>query len=322
MKRERNRKPTYYLYVSLLLCVALFTTTVLVDKCSAPESADSGKWGRVNADDSYVTGQSAEGTQSVTSRAPQEGLDYQMQEAPSEGLSQEVYECLEQPAPLSGKPEVILFKTDFIVSYNTATLCPNYVAWHLTPNRLKGSAQRLDQFSGDMVLSERLRVLSEDYAGSGYDRGHLCPAADNRHSATSMSETFLMTNVCPQSHGLNEGDWNELEQQCRSWVRNYGDLYIVAGPIFDSNTPRKIGRRKHCKISVPDRFYKVILSMGSEPKAIGFVYSNEPSHAEMRSYAVSVSQVERITGIDFFPNLPDDMERRVERTCNPAAWGI
>ena len=324
-RRKRNgaggqRKPAYYLIASLVLFAAVYVTTMVVNNCSGTGEPTANKWGRVNADDSYVTGSSAEGTQSVNPLQAQK--DYQMQEAPSEGLSQEVYENLEQPAPLTKKPEVLLMKTAFIISYNVETLCPNYVAWRLTPSRVKGRVQRKDEFGEDMVMSERTRVTTQDYAGSGYDRGHMCPAGDNKHEQRAMDESFLMTNICPQNHDLNKGDWNELEQQCRQWAADYGDLYIVCGPIFDSKSPARIGRRKGVRVSVPDRFFKVILSLGEQPKAIGFVYPNKAVSAEMRSYCVSVDEVEKLTGIDFYPQLPDDTERRLERTCNPAAWGI
>lgn len=318
----KSKKSARYLLTSILLFAAVYVTVTVVNTCSDTSTSPTDKWNRVNADDSYVTGQSADGTQSVSEGTPQPETDYQEQEAPSEGLSQEVYENLEQPAPLTSKPEVLLMKTAFIISYNVNTLCPNYVAWHLTANRTNGKAQRSEQFSEDPVLSERTRVTTQDYAGSGYDRGHLCPAGDNKHDPKAMAESFLLTNVCPQNHALNEGDWNELEQQCRQWARDYGDLYIVCGPIFDTASPSRIGRRKGLRIAVPDRFFKVILRMGDQPRALGFIYPNQSTSKEMRSYCVSVADVERATGIDFYPQLPDDVERRVERTCKPAEWGI
>ena len=322
-KNTSDKRRVYALIAFLAIFGGAYVASLLKNQADGGRPTDS-SWNRRNTDDSYVTGSSAEGTQSVDSASadPSSPGDYQMQEAPSEGLSQEAYENLEQPAPLTSKPEVILFKSAFIISYNVTTLCPNYVAWRLTPERTDGKLRRKDQFAEDMVLGERTRVSPQDYMGSGYDRGHMCPAGDNKHNQAAMDESFLMTNVCPQHHALNEGDWNELEQQCRRWVRDYGDLYIVCGPIFDGKNPAKIGRRKGVRVSVPERFYKVVLSMGSQPKAIGFIYPNRATSADMRSYAVSVDDVERLSGIDFFPLLPDDVERRIEHVCNPAAWGI
>ena len=242
-------------------------------------------------------------------------------EAPSDGLSRIIGEDLEQPAPISNS-EVILFKNSFIVSYNMETKCPNYVAWCLTKDRLDGKVSRSDTFIGDDVIGESSRVETQDYSGSGYDRGHMCPAADNRHDQMSMMQSFMMTNICPQNHNLNSGDWKELEEQCRQWVKDYSELYIVCGPIFDKKNPRTIGKRKGLKIAVPDRFFKVVLMIGKNPKAIGFIYPNAETNKDIRDYCVTVDRVESITGIDFYPSLPDDVEKKVEAECKPAAWGI
>ena len=131
-----------------------------------------------------------------------------------------------------------------------------------------------------------------------------------------------MTNICPQNHDLNMNAWNDLEKHCRSWVRNYGTIYICCGPIFDTELPKTIGRRKGMKIAVPDRFFKVVLMLGRRSKAIGFIYPNRAGDGDLRDYAVSVDEVERQTGIDFFAQLDDQQEKHLERECAPAAWGI
>ncbi len=243
-------------------------------------------------------------------------------EAPEEGLSQTPYENLEQPAQLTKVSEMIMFKSQFIISYNVQTLCPNYVCWNLTSKRANGKVQRTNKFYADNAMGERSRVDFYDYNGSGYDRGHMCPAGDNKNTQKAMEESFLMTNICPQDHNLNTGAWNDLEVQCRSWAKNYGTLYICCGPIFDKKTPKTIGQRKNMKIAVPDRFFKVLLTLGRVPKAIGFIYPNEACSGDMRDYAVSVDQVEKETGMDFFYRLDDKQEKPLEKECNPAAWGI
>ncbi|NLV52630.1 MAG: DNA/RNA non-specific endonuclease [Bacteroidales bacterium] len=230
------------------------------------------------------------------------------------------YENLEQPAEISG--DILIFKSQFIISYNLKTRCPDYVCWALTKERAQGGVPRSNEFRGDPVMNDASRVESFDYNGSGYDRGHMCPAADNKNSQKAMEESFYMTNICPQDHNLNIGAWNDLEIQCREWARNYGTLYICCGPIFDGKQPKTIGSRHHMKIAVPDRFFKVILALGHTPKAIGFIYPNKPCNGDMRDYSVSVDEVERITGYDFFPQLDDKIEREVEKKFNPASWGI
>ena len=245
-----------------------------------------------------------------------------MAEEPGTGLSQLPYENLEQPDELHNTSEFLLFKSQFIISYNMEKHCPNYVCWALTPERVKGKVQRSNNFHADPALGEGARVETFDYNGSGYDRGHMCPAGDNKNTPTAMDESFCMTNICPQSHQLNTDAWNDLEVQCRSWARNYGTLYICCGPIFDSKVPKTIGRRKNMKIAVPDRFFKVVLSLGRVPKAIGFIYPNRDCGGDMRDYAVSVDRVEKVTDMDFFFQLDDKQETELEKECNPAAWGI
>lgn len=258
----------------------------------------------------------------MASMTDEERAEYNSQEAPDKGLSQSVDDKLEMPAEMNGQ-ELILIKSQFALSYNTTTFCPNYVCWHLTKDRTRGDLQRLDDFTPDGALSPSLQVNTHDYSGSGYDRGHMCPAGDNKNSEEAMLESFMMTNVCPQRHDLNEGDWNELENLCRGWARNYGDLYICCGPIFDSKSPKTIGKRnRDIHVSVPDRFFKVVLKMGKTPRAIGFLFPNDGTHRDIRTYAVSVDKVEHDTGLDFFHNLDDDIEKKVESECKPADWNI
>lgn len=228
----------------------------------------------------------------------------------------------ERPRRLQNTKELMLYKSQFIISYHVDRLCPNYVCWSLTTDRVKGKVQRSNNFHADPAVDERKRVEHYDYNGSGYDRGHMCPAGDNKNNIKAMDESFCMTNMCPQNHNLNTGAWNDLEVQCRSWARNYGTLYICCGPIFDSGKLKTIGRRKNMKVAVPDRFFKVVLTMGRMPKAIGFIYPNRSCSGDMRDYAVSVDEVERVTGMDFFYQLEDKQENALEKVCNPSAWGI
>ena len=104
-------------------------------------------------------------------------------------------------------------------------------------------------------------------------------------------------------------------------IKNYKKIYIASGPIYDSPRPRWIGKNGR-RIAVPDRFFKVVLMMGRVPKAIGFIYPNQNVGGDMRDYAVSVNKIEKITGFDFFQQLDDRIENKVEDECNPAAWGI
>ncbi|KOO69278.1 DNA/RNA non-specific endonuclease [Xylanibacter rarus] len=216
-----------------------------------------------------------------------------------------------------GTPEQILKRTGYVASYNKATLLPNWVAWHLTAERTEGSAKRSGvDFAEDTEVPEP-RATDWDYYNSGYDRGHMCPAADNKWSKKAMEESFLFTNMCPQNGNLNRGDWNEMEMACRKWAKKYGDLYIVCGPILYKGKHKTIGKNK---VVVPEAFFKVVLRTGDNPQAIGFIYKNTSGNQPKDSYVNTVDEVERITGIDFFPSLPDDVEKNVEATADIANW--
>ncbi len=225
-------------------------------------------------------------------------------------------ELLSQDTP-DGVPEQMLRRTGYTASYNKATKLPNWVAWHLTADRTTGPAKRSGvDFQADMDVPAP-RAEDSDYYGSGYDRGHMCPAADNKYSEKAMEESFLFTNMCPQNGNLNRGDWNEMEQACRRWAKEYGGVYVVCGPILYKGKHKTIGKNK---VVVPEAFFKVVLRTGENPKAIGFIYKNAEGNRPKGDYVNTVDEVERITGIDFFPSLPDDVENKVEATADIADW--
>lgn len=225
---------------------------------------------------------------------------------------------LELPAPLKKDvSQVMLEKEGFTCSYNLRTHCANYVAWHLDKQRLQGNVERQKKFYADEALPEKDRVEWFDYRNTGYDRGHLCPSADNRKNQKMMSDCFLMTNICPQAHVLNEGVWNDLEETCRLWARNGDDVYIACGPVYSSGSAKKIGNKK-CPVLVPDKYFKVVLIKGeNETSAMGFVFPNDDCDKRVYEYAIPVDEVEKLTGMDFFCNLDNTLESTVESTCNP-----
>lgn len=228
------------------------------------------------------------------------------------------------PVKLSGKPEIpvtltkrnerILKRSGYMVSYNSFYKTPNWVAWELTRRETKGKNVRISRFSPDPDLPEP-RVTHADYTRSGYDRGHMAPAADMKWSQQAMQESFYMSNVCPQNQKLNRDDWNDLEETCRLWARKYGAVYIACGPIYDSKQPKRIGEHK---VAVPDRFFKVVLiNNATNPVAMGFIFPNAAHHQKLEKYMYSVDAVEKITGLDFFSPLPDSTERRIEAVIPP-----
>lgn len=224
---------------------------------------------------------------------------------------------LEIPAPMGGTAEQILKRKAYTVSYNKGTRLPNWVAWHLTSSHASGTVKRPKSAFHEDEQVQTPRATRDDYYNSQYDRGHMCPAGDNKWDETAMYESFLLTNICPQKHGLNDGDWKELEQLCRKWAERYGDIYIVCGPVLDGTKHKTIGKNK---VVVPEAFFKVILCTTGTPKAIGFVYENKDGDSSLASHTTTVDNVEALTGIDFFPALPDDIENKIEATCSLSNW--
>ena len=235
----------------------------------------------------------------------------------------------EMPAPLKDRPEQILKRKGYTVSYNSETKNPNWVAWHLTKSHTYGSFQRREEVFSEDESVKAPRATNNDYFNSRYDRGHMCPAGDNKWDKEAMTQSFLFTNICPQNHGLNKYEWNDLEIQCRDWAREYGAVDIVCGPLYSSKGGRyKVGSSREPqqktigrnKVWVPDAFFKVVLCRQGRPKAIGFVYRNE-GVKQLKTEAVrTVDEIEALTGIDFFPALDDDMENRIEASANLSDW--
>jgi endonuclease G len=145
----------------------------------------------------------------------------------------------------------------------------------------------------------------------------MCPAGDNKWDGIAMKESNLLTNICPQHASLNSGVWNKIEQDCRKWARQYGDVYIVCGPVFLNRKHETIGANK---VFVPEAFFKVILRMKPKPAAIGFIIRNNEGKKQKDQFINTVDDVERITDIDFFPALPDSIENKVEAYSNIDDW--
>ena len=234
-----------------------------------------------------------------------------------------------QELPAISDDAYVIRHTGFTLSYNLKTYCPDWVAWKLTKEHLKGNVSRKNNdFQGDPVVDVSNRVTPYEYKKSGYDRGHMCPAGDNKWSSRAMMECFYMTNMCPQVAVLNQRWWSNLENACRRWAEKDGAVYICCGPIYQGETFKTIGgrynysqKRKGIKVFVPTGFYKVVLSLkkGKE-KAIGFIYNNDDSRQPMSECCMSVDDVEKITGLDFFSSLEDTLEERLESQYDFSAW--
>lgn len=219
---------------------------------------------------------------------------------------------------INGVDEQLLSRASYIVSYNKETKCPNWVAWRLTADHANGDVSRMgNAFHEDMDVPPP-RALNADYRKSGYSRGHMCPAGDNKWDREAMYETFLLSNVCPQNANLNSGLWNQIEISCRRWAETYGDIYIICGPMFfRSKEMQYIGENA---VAIPDAFFKVILCLNDDPKCIGFICRNTDGNKKKDMYVNTLNEVERLAGLHFFPQLDPEKRKLVEDHADINEW--
>ena len=203
----------------------------------------------------------------------------------------------------------------FDVHFNGERGIANCTVYEFVVNELNGTAERSGDFMPDTGVMGCPSL--QDYAGSGMDRGHLVPAADLKWSADAMRQSFLLTNVAPMHKALNEGGWAKLEEKVREWAARDSALLVFTGPVVsESDTTLSSGR-----VTVPSAYYKVIIAPCVRPvRAIAFIYPNGHSGGRLRQYAVSVDEVERRTGLDFFPFLTSEEQKSLESPVNLDAW--
>lgn len=219
--------------------------------------------------------------------------------------------------PLLEEGETLTIHSGFALAYDEEHEQPRWVAYNLTRDEVYGVHARQDDFRPDPSIRTGSATL-DDYRGSGYDRGHLIPAADLSWSEQSMSDSFYMSNMSPQDPDFNRGIWAGLEAVVRNYAVTEGSVYVVTGPVLTDGPYERIGENK---VSVPKYYFKVILDYTDpEKKAIGFLLPNEGSRVRLERFATSVDDIEAYAGIDFFPQLPDDEEAALEESFDFSRW--
>lgn len=216
--------------------------------------------------------------------------------------------------PAIGNARAVVTHQAYVLEYNEACEQALWVAYLLTSQHAAGDLPRHDHFCADKAVPTGSATLA-DYRKSGFDRGHLAPCADMRWSTATMAESFLMSNMSPQTHAFNAGVWSRLEEQVRHWALAYDSLYVVTGPVLTANLP-SIGPNGVC---VPEYFYKVILDR-KRHQAIGIIMKHENSNLPLKTFAVTVDSVEHLTGLDFYPALPDAEEEALESNLCIKCW--
>ena len=218
------------------------------------------------------------------------------------------------------RQEQVIKHEGYTVSYNSDYKIANWVAYELTSKEATSKKnERSNKFVSDPIV-KGATATNEDYTRSGYDRGHMAPAGDMKWSAKAMRESFYLSNICPQKPGLNRGIWKDLEEQARLWAKENGSLLIVTGPVITDDLKR-LGKNR---VGIPKTFYKVICTItNGKPEGVGFLFDNKDyGKTPLKSMMIPIDSVEKVTGIDFFPSLPDSIENPMEAYVNDGSWSF
>ena len=208
-----------------------------------------------------------------------------------------------------------LCRSGYAVNYNYATKVPYFVVETIRGDQLVKAAGRKDDFREDPEVPAQYRQTLKDYVGSGYDRGHMAPAADFTYSAQAMSESFFMTNMMPQNPGNNRGIWKYTEELTRYYAQKYGQVYVITGTFFDATSP-VFGNN----VRVPTYVWKVVIDPRNV-RAIAFLYPNQKlDPKDIEKYIVSIAQLEQYTGINFSPALPAQYQGMEQVKANLKDW--
>jgi endonuclease G len=226
-----------------------------------------------------------------------------------------------------GKPQTVYerVRVGYVLAQDARLKIPLWVQYELSPADLQGTVARSDDFQPDTSIPFGSRAELSDYEGSGFDRGHMAPAADMKRSQQVMSESFLLSNMAPQvGIGFNRHIWSNLEAAVRGWVEQRGALTIIIGPVFavqDNQVRyRVIGDNN---VAVPTHFYKIIVDANDPERieALAFLMPNERlSGRHYREFLASIDEIETATGLNFLSELPLAVQSALESQTATEVW--
>jgi len=212
----------------------------------------------------------------------------------------------------------IIHHENYSLSYSETHEQAEWVAYELKKSHLSNTNFKRPYFEIDRSVKTGAAHW-RNYKQSGYDKGHLCPAGDRRFSQEAHDETFLTSNISPQEHQFNSGIWNTLEQKVRYWARKYDGVFVVTGGVL-KGAIKTIGDED---VSVPNQFYKVLIDTNSgKIKMIAFLIPHKDSNQPLYKFVVSVDEIETLTGIDFFSELEDSIENKLEASSSYKGWSF
>ena len=236
----------------------------------------------------------------------------------AEGTPKTQWDNLDLGVP--GPCTQIVNREGYALGYSEKHEQPLWVTYRLTKEEvLSRKSSRLNDFFEDTEIKTGSATIA-DYMGSGYDRGHLAPAGDMHWSDRTMLQSFAMSNMSPQHPSFNRGVWSRLERAVRRFAYSEGSVFVVTGPVFvDDDDAVTIGPNQ---VRVPEFFYKVIYDETPPHKMIGFIVPNKASQKHVKTYALTVAEVEEATGLKFFTTLPEAVQKRLKSEVNVGAWSF
>ena len=219
---------------------------------------------------------------------------------------------------------------NYCIEWDIAKKAQRWTAFRWDNSNSGGYVKREDNFLEDTDIPMAYRTTYDNYRGSGYTRGHICASADRWYNIEANRQTFLYSNMQPQLYDFNGGIWANLEMKVRGWnTASFRDtLYVCKGGTIDHSSD--IIETTKTGLIVPKYFFMAILCKNNSTtnggyKAIAFWLEHREDYADpenLKPYIISVDRLEELTGIDFFCNLPDMIEEKVEATVTPTAWGF
>ncbi len=199
------------------------------------------------------------------------------------------------------------------INYNFETKVAHFVVDHIKVSDLAKNAKRKDNFRMDPKVDDDKEATLADYAKSGYDRGHIAPAANFSSSVEEMSESFYLTNMMPQNANNNRGIWKKTEGMARDFATKYGEVYVISGTIYEGE-PVVMGNN----VLVPSHVYKIIIDPKNK-RAMSFLFPNTKLRVrDLPNYIVSIKEIEKRSGVNFNPLLPEDSMEAVK--ANIEEW--
>lgn len=212
----------------------------------------------------------------------------------------------------------VIHHEGYSLSYSEPHEQAEWVAYELKKSHLSNANFKRPYFEVDHAVKTGAAHW-RNYKQSGYDRGHLCPAGDRKYSQTAHDETFLTSNISPQDHDFNSGLWNRLEQKTRYWASKYDGVFVVSGGVLKGNM-KTIGEEK---VAVPNQFYKILIDNNTgKTKVIAFLMDHKDSDLPLYKFVTSVDKIENLTGIDFFSELDDEIENKLEASSDYKNWSF